>query len=38
MKDNVRRNTIILLEISVEVGLIPAALMEFPLGAPAVDA
>lgn len=38
MKDNFRRNTIILLVISLAVVLIPAALMEFPLGAPAVDA
>lgn len=38
MKDNFRRNTIILLVISLAVILIPAALMEFPLGAPAVDA
>lgn len=38
MKDNFRRNTIILLLISLAVVLIPAALMEFPLGAPAVDA
>ena len=35
MKDNFRRNTIILLVISLAVVLIPAALMEFPLGAPA---
>mgnify|MGYP004640137431 FL=1 len=38
MKDNFRRNTIILLVISLAIVLIPAALMEFPLGAPAVDA
>ncbi len=38
MKDNFRRNTIILLVISLAVVLIPAALMEFPLGAPTVDA
>lgn len=38
MKDNFRRNTIILLVISLAVVLIPAALMELPLGAPAVDA
>ena len=38
MKDNFRRNTIILLVISLAVVLIPAALMEFPLGAPAVVA
>lgn len=38
MKDNFRRNTIILLVISLAVVLIPASLMEFPLGAPAVDA
>lgn len=38
MKDNFRRNTIILLVISLAVVLIPAALMEFPLGVPAVDA
>lgn len=38
MKDNFRRNTIILLVISLAVVLIPAALIEFPLGAPAVDA
>lgn len=38
MKDNFRRNTIILFVISLAVVLIPAALMEFPLGAPAVDA
>ncbi|WP_443740128.1 branched-chain amino acid ABC transporter permease [Treponema sp.] len=38
MKDNFRRNTIILLVISLAVVLIPAALMEFPLGAPAIDA
>lgn len=38
MKDNFRRNTIILLVISLAVVLIPTALMELPLGAPAVDA